>query len=150
MWEDEPDVGTGSEAVLDYEASFYVMQIESSRRWREIGEAFRRSRPMPFPAAAVTTRVGLSAADAAALSELGFVWITECYESTGPQFNPDEQDFKIRQLVAEGLAVDIAELPVPYSQPAVGVYGGSTLADYPERDRYPGWSVWSAEYLWAA
>jgi hypothetical protein len=135
VWDPDPTPESGAEMVARSGASSYVMQIESIRDWSAIGRAFRKAYPT-LPAAIVTTLWGLTVDHTRVLVELGFRCITECHTSENPQSTPDRMDFSARQL------------GWPATQPLIGLSGGKTLSNYPERARYRGWCAWSAEYLW--
>lgn len=66
------------------------------------------------------------------LIDAGWKCLTECYLPENPNASPDRMDFRATQLGWRE------------SQPVLGLYGGFTLADYPTRDKYRNWSVWSA------
>jgi hypothetical protein len=73
---------------------------------------------------------------AAPLITDGWACVTECYDMEGdPTKWIERRDFFAKQV---GWYV---------TQPALGVYGGRTLDDFPTRNDYPNWSVWSADYL---
>lgn len=65
----------------------------------------------------------------------GWAMAPECYLSEAPNATP------------ENVASFYGALGWHTIQPAIGLYGGKTLADYPTRNNYPGWSVWAAEYV---
>jgi hypothetical protein len=73
---------------------------------------------------------------AAPLIADGWACVSECYDMSGdPTKWIERRDFFAKQV---GWYV---------TQPALGVYGGRTLDDFPTRNDYPNWSVWSADYL---
>lgn len=70
---------------------------------------------------------------AAPLINDGWHCLTECYLSESPNSTPERTDFYAK-----------VNLGWPETQPVLGLYGGKTFADYPTRNNYRNWSVWSA------
>lgn len=66
----------------------------------------------------------------------GWRCLTECYDMTGDP----EQWIERRAFFA-------THVGWATTQPVIGIYAGRTFDDFPTRDRYPNWSVWSAEYV---
>jgi hypothetical protein len=130
-WETWPHPGTTSQYITMYEPDFVILEAERKNDWEAIREA--------LPS-------GLNVSVCTNLDEHGVPnyfnpiadWVchTECYIQDNPQATPPRMEFQARQVGFTNMI-----------QPIFAVHGGLTLANYSEWFDYPGWSVWSAEYI---
>ncbi len=146
VWEDEPTVGSGPQAVRQYGADFYIAEAEQITPWPEFVANFRAANPST-PAAIITNFTGLTPENVAVIEAHQFACLTECYLPENPQATPVAQDDYARRV-----------LGFPRTQATVGIYSGVGgdwhIEDYiPLLRGLPGW-IWLLEYLttedWAA
>lgn len=138
VWESQPDYGSMLRRAGEG-WDHLIVQIEGGGQYDRVLQSvgpFRDLYP-DMPAAVVTNFGGL---DTRALAEplitAGLACVVECFVGENPLSTPERQvDFATRVL------------GWPDAQPMLGLGSGKTLADYPTGASFPGYSVWSAEYL---
>jgi len=140
-WETKPYPGSTAQRLEESEIAtpdFIILEAERKADWPMIIHQLWADGDDDIPTATVTNldEHGIPGYFDPII-EAGWHCLTECYIQDNPNATPERMEFQAGQVGFDKKKV----------QPVLGLHGGLTLLDYAEWLHYPGWSVWSAEYV---
>lgn len=138
VWESAVDYGSPVKTSQGYD--FYIGQVEGPGQFDRLYGS-----PVPAVPHAVVTNFGglgepvtvVATNLSSKLINLDYYCLVESHIKESPATPAAQVDYATRVL----------GWPAHMVSPMVGLGGGATLADYPGVQVFPGWSVFSAEYL---